>query len=75
MAEESSIYIKLIIKGNSKQSQFQEASRHFGKISILSNIRDDPVAIYMIYKQREEVEQAFDATKNKLENDKTYLKW
>ena len=28
----------------------------------------------MIYKQREEVEEAFDATKNELENDKTYLR-
>ena len=74
MAEESSTYIKLISEGKRKQSQFQEASQRFGKISILSNIRDDPVAIYMIYKQREEVEQAFDATKNELENDKTYLR-
>ncbi len=28
----------------------------------------------MIYKQREEIEQALDAMKNDLENDKTYLR-
>ncbi len=28
----------------------------------------------MIYKQREEIEQAFDAMKNEMENDKTYLR-
>jgi transposase len=29
--------------------------------------------IYDLYKQREDIEQAFDAMKNELENDKTYL--
>ena len=52
MEEESSTYIKLISDGGSKQSKFREASKRFGKISILSNIRDDPVSIYMTYKQR-----------------------
>ena len=74
MAEESSTYIKLISEGRRKQSQFREASERFGKISILSNIRDEPLSIYMIYKQREEIEQAFDAMKNEMENDKTYLR-
>ena len=45
----------------------------FGKISILSNLKDDPQIIYNLYKQREEIEQAFDAMKNELENDKSYL--
>ena len=74
MAEESSTYIKLISEGKRKQSQFWEASKRLGKISILSNIRDEPVSIYMTYKQREEIEQAFYATKNEMENDKTYLR-
>lgn len=46
----------------------------FGKISILSNIGDSPQSIYLMYKQREEIEQAFDAMKNELENDKSYLR-
>ena len=74
MAEESSTYIKLISEWKRKQSQFRESSNRFGKISILSNIKDEPVSIYMTYKQREEIEQAFDATKNEMENDKTYLR-
>jgi hypothetical protein len=29
--------------------------------------------IYLLYKEREDVEMAFDAMKNELENDKIYL--
>ena len=64
----------MIVEGRKKQAQFGEASRMFGKISILSNIRDSPQSIYLMYKQREEIEQAFDAMKNELENDKSYLR-
>ena len=74
MAEESSTFISMIADGRKKQSEYDDASRMFGKISILSNVIDSPVSIYLIYKQREEIEQAFDAMKNELENDKTYLR-
>jgi transposase len=74
MAEESSNFISLIAEKKRRQNQYDEASGMFGKISILSSIRDDPQSIYMMYKQREEIEQAFDAMKNELENDKSYLR-
>ena len=74
MAEESSNFISMISDGKRRQSEYDQASRIFGKISILSNIRDHPQSIYMMYKQREEIEKAFDAMKNELENDKTYLR-
>jgi transposase len=73
MAEESTTFIKMIGEKKRKQSEFNAESIRFGKISILSNVRDDPEVIYNLYKQREEVEQAFDAMKNELENDKSYL--
>ena len=47
--------------------------RKFGKIAILSNINGSGEEVYLLYKQRESVEVAFDAMKNELENDKTYL--
>ncbi len=41
---------------------------------MLSNAKGiDSMNIYLSYKQREEVEVAFDAMKNEMENDKTYL--
>ena len=73
MAEESSTFIKMIAEKKRTQGEFDTESTRFGKISILSNVRDDPEMIYNLYKQREEVEQAFDAMKNELENDKSYL--
>ena len=74
MEEESSNFISLVSEGKKRQNQYDEASEMFGKISILSNIRDGPQSIYGMYKQREEIEQAFDAMKNELENDKSYLR-
>ncbi len=41
--------------------------------SPFTSIKDDPENIFILYKKREEVEQAFDAMKNELENDKSYL--
>jgi hypothetical protein len=73
MAEESSTFIRIIAEGRRTQKEFSIESRKFGKISILSNVMDDPETIYSYYKQREEIEQAFDAMKNELENDKSYL--
>ena len=73
MAEESSTFIRMIAEGKRKQKEFQSEYMKFGKISILSNLKDDPQTIYNLYKQREEIEQAFDAMKNELENDKSYL--
>ncbi len=73
MAEESSTFIRMIAEKRRTQKEFQSEYTKFGKISILSNVNDDPETIYNLYKQREEIEQAFDAMKNELENDKSYL--
>jgi len=73
MAEESSTFIRMIAEKKRTQREFDSESIRFGKISIISNVRDDPETIYNFYKQREEIEQAFDAMKNELENDKSYL--
>ena len=73
MAEESSTVIKIIAEKKRTQREFDSESIRFGKISILSNVKEDPETIYNFYKQREEIEQAFDAMKNELENDKSYL--
>ena len=46
MAEESSTFIKMIAEGRRKQNEFQSEYMKFGKISILSNVKDDPQIIY-----------------------------
>ena len=45
-----------------------------GKISIVSNLEKTPDQIYLIYKEREDIEPAFDAMKNEMENDRTCLR-
>ena len=72
-AEEETTFISLIVQGKRKRSRLDEERKKFGRIAILSNIKDDGEKIYLLYKQREEVEVAFDAMKNEMENDKTYL--
>ncbi|MEM4089841.1 MAG: hypothetical protein QXQ46_03685 [Thermoplasmatales archaeon] len=44
-----------------------------GKISILSSLDAGGERIYLLYKQREDVEQVFDVMKGELEDDKSYL--
>lgn len=67
--EEESNLILLVKEGKIKS---YDRSR-LGKVSLLSSLDRDPSEIYEIYKEREDVEQAFDAMKNELEEDKTYL--
>ncbi|EQD55418.1 TPR repeat protein, partial [mine drainage metagenome] len=71
--EEETNYISLVQEGSRTVDQLNDARKRFGKISILSSLLRDPEEIFNLYKDREEVEQAFDAMKNELENDKTYL--
>ena len=71
--EESSTFIGMIAEGNRAQKKFDAESTKFGKISIVSNVKDDPRRIYNLYMQHEEIEQAFDVMKNELENDKSYF--
>ncbi|EQD68058.1 transposase, partial [mine drainage metagenome] len=71
--EEETNYISSVQEGSRTADQLNDARKRFGKISILSSLLRDPEEIFNLYKDREEVEQAFDAMKNDLENDKTYL--
>lgn len=72
-AEEETTFISLINENRRKKEDYKEESRKFGKIAILSNHDRDGETIYLMWKDRENIEVAFDALKNELENDKTYL--
>lgn len=72
-AEEETNFIKHIREGKKKQPQLERERRKFGKISILSNLDRGGAAVYRLYKSRQRIEVVFDALKNELENDKTYL--
>lgn len=72
-AEEETVFISLMTEGKRLSSEFNDEKKKFGRITILSNIDEDGEKIYLLFKQREEVETAFDAMKNEMENDKAYL--
>ena len=72
-AEEETTFIQLMANGKKKKGSYQMVSKKFGKIAILSNLDMDGEEIYLMYKDRGDIEVAFDALKNELENDKTYL--
>lgn len=48
--------------------------KKLGKFVIVTNMRSDPKDAYELYKLCEEMEVAFDAMKNELETDKTYIR-
>jgi len=72
-SEEETEYIREISEGKKNISKYEEEKKRFGKFALLSNINRSGEEIYKMYKEREEVELAFDAMKNELENDKIYL--
>lgn len=54
--------------------EFHKIAHTFGTFTILTNLSEKtPLEIYQIYKSRMEVETAFDAFKNTLQADRTYM--
>jgi transposase len=72
-AEEETNFIDLVGSGKRKKGQLREERKRFGKIALLSDLDEAGEQIYLLYKTREEIEVAFDAMKNEMENDKSYL--
>lgn len=53
--------------------EFEERKKVAGVIGLLSNLGREGKEIFDLYKGREDVELAFDAMKNHLDVDKTYM--
>jgi transposase len=75
--EEEQCYLNRITTQKEEKysiEKFHKKSHCFGTFTILTNLKDKkPEEIYELYKSRMEVEQAFDAFKNTLEADRTYM--
>jgi transposase len=72
-AEEETNFIERVREGRKNRSQLERERKKFGKIAILSNLDRNGEEVYKLYKNRQRIEVVFDALKNELENDKTYL--
>ncbi|MEK6816499.1 MAG: transposase, partial [Nanoarchaeota archaeon] len=73
-AEEDTTFIRLMEQKKKTKRDYKIASKRFGKIAILSNLEVSGENVYEMFKSREDIETCFDALKNELENDKTYLR-
>jgi transposase len=61
-------------QGKKSMEIYYQEKEKFGKISLLSNVDEDPSVVYNLYKDREQIEYAFNVFKNLLESDKNCLR-
>lgn len=71
--EEETTFLKLVEKGKKTIEFYNKKSQKFGKIFFISDLDDDPETIYYLYKDRTQIEYAFNIFKNLLEADKSHL--
>lgn len=72
-AEEEITLYKKYDKGKISKEEIEKELERTGKILITSDLDKEPEEIFLMYKQRDGVEKAFDVYKNILNADKMYL--
>ena len=72
--DEENALLKKVVKGDLSMKDFEEMRKTAGVFGVISDLFMEGKDIYEQYKSREDVELAFDAMKNNLEADKTYLR-
>lgn len=71
-SEEEKEFLQLILERKKSIAEFNQRKRHFGKIYLLSSLRTGAEEIYLMFKQKENIEYSFNIFKNLLEADKLY---
>ncbi|MFQ6077470.1 MAG: transposase [Candidatus Bathyarchaeia archaeon] len=71
--EEEAALLRRVEKGEMTMGEFEEKRRVAGIIGLMSDLDKDGETVYDLYKGKQDVELAFDAMKNSLDADKTYL--
>ena len=71
--EQESTLLRNLIKGKIKQKEYDLKKQKAGIIGVITDLDKKGKEIFELWKGREEVELAFDALKNELDFDKTYL--
>jgi transposase len=72
-AEEEINFLKFMKENKKTKKDYDDEHKKFGRISLLSDLKINGEKVYLMWKDRENIEVAFDSLKNELENDKTYL--
>lgn len=72
-AEEEAAFLQRVEEGKASKGDYRASRNRFGTLAILTDTGLSPKRLYELYKQRREIEQSFDALKNTLEGDKTWM--
>lgn len=73
MVEEETTFLHLINSEIKTTEEFENKKNSFGIISIITNTDFTVDKIYELYKKRNDIEVTFNAMKNALNDDKTYM--
>ncbi len=72
-AEEEETCLDMLEQGKITKQKFSKRKLQFGTISLLTNTGMSAEETYKMYKERQSIEVAFDALKNTLEADTTWM--
>jgi transposase len=72
-AEEETSFLRRMDEGKASKGEYQGNKKRFGTLALLTDTGLSPQCLYRLYKQRREIELSFDALKNTLEGDKTWM--
>jgi hypothetical protein len=73
-ADEESAYLLKVEGGKATRRQYEQVKESFGTLSILTDAGLSAREIYELYKERRDVEYAFDALQNTLGADVTWMR-
>jgi len=73
-SEEEKDFLQLISEGKRGQKEFHKRKEKFGKIYLLSTLDTNAEEVYLMFKQKENIEYSFNILKNLLEADKLYTR-
>lgn len=72
--EEEQSLLRKVESNTISMAEFEQKCKLAGVFCLISDMTKDGSDMFDLYKGREDVEMAFDAMKNELESDKTYLR-
>jgi transposase len=71
--DEERIFFTHVEDGNVPENKYKVQKNRFGTLSLITDLGLPAEKIYSLYKERKDIEYAFDALKNTIESDKTWM--
>lgn len=71
--EEETALLRRVENDKLTMEEFENDKKVAGIMGLLTNLDKDGIEVFELYKSRQDVENAFDAMKNCLDSDKTYM--